>query len=870
MKKYLLAPLAMFCLNWSSAALSADFAFVRIEAEDFTSKSDRWVLTSPDSTPDVQPDPDPPHNGNASGNANLELLPDSRVTHADDVVNGGIDGNFWGGPGGGPRIDYDVFVPEAGRYFVYVKTYSTGTEDNGIHVGVNGTLPQSGQRIQICSKHNWFWTSGQRTDADHCGVTKTIWLDFPEAGVNTVTFFAREDGFEIDQFLLLKETHDGSKDCFPTFNDKIRCRDIATGENLGDTEMPFSQTVDGDTVITPPAPPETTEPEIVEVDLGIDLDVVGSTHYLNDPIEYKVRVQNNHAEEPATNVVATMNLANNLVFNTSAACTVASSVVTCDFGTIAANSTETMSFTASTPAEGDYRIDAQVDADQEDFTGSNDTDSETISASAFIPDFDAGISIAQRTNVSSIGGANTYTVTVINNGLLEIPTSMVKLTTGAGISVQPSDNCNLDCTVEALPPGESTVITFDTIATENGTFAISATVTTQDDANDSNNTASLSETVIASVASLSDNGNIVIEAESFSTSSIAATENAPQWFLVDDNFTPMSAQLDPDNASPLGVSGEAYVELLPDLRIDDNSASITDATNFKSGGVGATLTYNVFFSTAGTYHVYARIRANNNQDSSLHVGLDNDWQQTSTSVSVCNPDGSWQWTNNLRTDSGCSTSSVATLSVDQPGSHVLMVSQDTDGLELDKLILGKDPIEGLTGNGPAATNVSSTPQADISITSTLSEQQVAPGDAANLVITLNNQSANDASGLTVTISGADLEPVQSEIFDSCTVDNGNLACALSSLAANQELTETFTINTTEAETKDIVVSVSTIQSDANTQNDTDQASLKVASSNTSTGGGSFSVWFTLSVFLLLLLHGYNKRPVLVKAVNRRR
>jgi len=132
MKKYLLLPLGAICLNWSAAALSADFVAVRIEAEDFTSKSDRWALTSETETPDFQPDPDPPHNGTASGKANLELLPDSRVTHDDEVHNGGLDGNFWGGPGGGPRIDYDVFVPEAGRYLVWVKTFSTGTEDKPV------------------------------------------------------------------------------------------------------------------------------------------------------------------------------------------------------------------------------------------------------------------------------------------------------------------------------------------------------------------------------------------------------------------------------------------------------------------------------------------------------------------------------------------------------------------------------------------------------------------------------------------------------------------------------------------------------------------------------------------------------------------
>ena len=173
MKKYTLASLLILSFNCPGIATSADFVTVRIEAENFTTKSDRWILTTPDFSPDLGPDPDPPHYASASGNVNLELLPDTRVTHEDVFVSGGPDGNFWGGPGNGaPRVDYNVDIPEAGRYFVYVKPYSTNTEDNGIHVGVNSTLPENGQRIQTCSKNSWVWTSSQRTNENHCGVTK--------------------------------------------------------------------------------------------------------------------------------------------------------------------------------------------------------------------------------------------------------------------------------------------------------------------------------------------------------------------------------------------------------------------------------------------------------------------------------------------------------------------------------------------------------------------------------------------------------------------------------------------------------------------------------------------------------------------------
>ena len=909
MKKFILAPLAAFCLNWSGAALSADFVAVRIEAEDYTSKSERWALTSPDVTPDVQPDPDPPHNSTASGSANLELLPDARVTHNDDVLTGGLDGSFWGAPGGGPRIDYDVNVPEAGRYFVYVKTFSTGTEDNGIHVGVNGDLPESGRRIQICSKHSWFWTSGQRTDEDHCGVTKTIWLDFPEAGVNTVTFFAREDGFEIDQFLLLKETHDGTQDCFPTFTDVIRCRDVATGATLSDTSVPISPTVDANSVIVPPTPepePEPLpepEPVVSEVDLDINLDATGATHFVDDTVEYRVTVTNKSTDVSATNVVATLNLPAGLDFNASADCTESSSVVTCSFGDLTADEDKTLVFLANTLTEGNHRVDAQVRADQDDSVSSNDIVSETITASFSIPDYEAGISIAQSTNATAVDGVNSYSVTVTNNGLQEITSAVLLITTGDGLSVQASSGCNPDCAVPAVSPGDSTVINFNTIATQSGSFTVTASLNVADDANTANNTASLSQTVVASPVSISENGVISIEAEAFSTASTAAAENAPQWLLVDNDFVELPMEVDPDNASPVDVSNSAYVELLPDFRIDDNSAEIPGVSNFSTGGAGSTLTYNVFFSSAGTYNVYARVRANNNQDARLHVGLNNEWPATAAEVTVCNPDGTWQWTNNVSNSAGCNIASSASITVENPGVQVLMVSQGTDGLELDKLLLSTSPVPDLSGTGPIVSKVDPASSADVSVASSLSKTQVAAGEFANYIVTVSNNSSNDAVGITVTIDGLGTEVTAPASFDSCVTEDSAVICSVSELAANSEVTEVFTIRASNAETMVINTSVSSVQSDANTENNSDQSTLKITSAVSSGtgsgdasgdagasdsgggasgsvggasssgasgggsggGGGSLSVWFFLSMLLLVSL----ATAIRYKAVPRR-
>ena len=140
------------------------------------------------------------HAESASGNAYVEVLPDTRTTHDDKLIRGE---NFTNEPGVMAILEYDVMITNSGRYFVWVRAYSTGTEDNGIHVGIDGSWPDSGQRMQWCEgKNSWTWASKQRTADKHCGVPGLIWLDIERPGRHTVMFSMREDGFEMDAWAL--------------------------------------------------------------------------------------------------------------------------------------------------------------------------------------------------------------------------------------------------------------------------------------------------------------------------------------------------------------------------------------------------------------------------------------------------------------------------------------------------------------------------------------------------------------------------------------------------------------------------------------------------------------------------------------------
>ena len=177
---------------------------VAVEAEHFFKQTlvDKraFHLTSKDNTPKASSDGDPPHVGGASNGAYIEILPDTRRNHGEKLIPGE---NFSNEPGKLAVVHYKVNITTPGRYYVWVRAHSTGSEDNGLHVGINGEWPATGQRLQWCvGKQTWHWESKQRTQKVHCGVPHLIYLDIEKPGLHTVHFSMREDGFEFDKWLM--------------------------------------------------------------------------------------------------------------------------------------------------------------------------------------------------------------------------------------------------------------------------------------------------------------------------------------------------------------------------------------------------------------------------------------------------------------------------------------------------------------------------------------------------------------------------------------------------------------------------------------------------------------------------------------------
>lgn len=205
MKQLTISVIMMICLlfNYNSATSQVIFTqtsdVIAIEAEHFfeQTKDDirKWVIRTTESK-----GPAAEIAKTASKEGYIEVTPDTRKTHDDKLTAGE---NFSNVAGEMTVVSYKVNITNAGRYYVWVRAYSTGSEDNGVHVGIDGTWPESGKRMQWCEGKNvWTWASKQRTDKNHCGEEKLIYLDIAAKGEHTISFSMREDGFKMDKIIL--------------------------------------------------------------------------------------------------------------------------------------------------------------------------------------------------------------------------------------------------------------------------------------------------------------------------------------------------------------------------------------------------------------------------------------------------------------------------------------------------------------------------------------------------------------------------------------------------------------------------------------------------------------------------------------------
>jgi len=434
-----------------------DYIAITVEAEDHSSVDDRWILTEP-STPAQDNDPDPNHSDGAVGNAYLELLPDMRVTHEDTF---GPPTAIWNQRGSGPRASYPLNFPEAGRYYVHLRAYSTGTEDNGIHVGLNGDFPLSGARMQFCTAgQGWAW-SGRQRDAGGmgpCGAQKTIWVTVEEPGMNTFMISAREDGFEADRIMLLKDLSDNTRICKPTGVDDISCVNGSL-ENVDDV-----------------------------VDMDLEMETNTTLGNIEEEVDVTIIVRNRDGYDIAEDVVLTLDLELDTQWSAmqvDEACEVDGASIVCDLGQVSPSGPEHekyFEFSIQPLRSGILSIPASIETSSIDDSPTNDEVSVDIDVS------DEG-TLSQLSAVWAMPGSawvvdseTDLALTVTSTGVADAENADIRVSVPSGliVSTLPAECTGIraiQCSFETLAVDEQIELVFGITPSSAGIYSATVVAT---------------------------------------------------------------------------------------------------------------------------------------------------------------------------------------------------------------------------------------------------------------------------------------------------------------------------------------------------------------------------------------------------------
>lgn len=119
----------------------------------------------------------------ASGTSAMWPWPNSNRTYSDNS---------------GPHMDYDINFTQTGTHYVWVRgnDWQGGNFDDIVHVGLNGTIPTSGNTMGRWGGTNtWTWV-GTRTNGNRVSV------NVPSVGVHTLNLFWADEAIILDKIIV--------------------------------------------------------------------------------------------------------------------------------------------------------------------------------------------------------------------------------------------------------------------------------------------------------------------------------------------------------------------------------------------------------------------------------------------------------------------------------------------------------------------------------------------------------------------------------------------------------------------------------------------------------------------------------------------
>jgi hypothetical protein len=149
--------------------------------------------------PTVVPDHDTSHESSAGNHAYMEALP--------DYCNDELVDPYCSEPSpfsdisDRPRLSYRIHFTTLGEYYLHVRLYYR-RKDNTV-IAWRDELPDSANTMLICGEtREWVWTS--KVQGEGCMEQQPFRIE--TEGVHTIHLSMREDGVEIDRFILTTES----------------------------------------------------------------------------------------------------------------------------------------------------------------------------------------------------------------------------------------------------------------------------------------------------------------------------------------------------------------------------------------------------------------------------------------------------------------------------------------------------------------------------------------------------------------------------------------------------------------------------------------------------------------------------------------
>ncbi len=207
---------------------------VVIEAENFLSQmsgsngdfKQTWRVIKAGNVPKVR-DKDGPHFNSASAKVYVEALPDEKQAHGPNGRDGEKPGLMDNG-GGAAILTYEVDFLNAGDYRFWVRMFISDTESNSLHLGINDDWPTLGERVEGCQRNPecnnpnggckyykqtgpinnaWMWVKTRREPHNGCFAQENMMamVTVENPGVHIIKISMREDGAELDKFILTQD-----------------------------------------------------------------------------------------------------------------------------------------------------------------------------------------------------------------------------------------------------------------------------------------------------------------------------------------------------------------------------------------------------------------------------------------------------------------------------------------------------------------------------------------------------------------------------------------------------------------------------------------------------------------------------------------